>query len=521
MTANRKLRFALAGALCVFAPIAADAEPTGKGQYEEHYETLPADVDPAGAATDPMEAPASPSQRSSRDDAAPRSAREPDAAPPNRRDERAVPERAANDSRLAPRPRAVDDADPTDDVADIAFFFDTLDEGGEWLDHPRYGDVWRPKVADDWRPYTLGRWAYSEDFGWTWISDEPFGWAVYHYGRWTYDTAEGWLWVPGTQWGPAWVAWRQGEEAIGWAPLPPDARFERGRLAFDQTVLESERYERMWVFVRPRYFARAEMRRYLRPASWNAELRYRTAPRLGYERFEDKRKRRYFANRGLTPDDVERFANRPLPRIKIEAIDEPALRKRPKGEESRSMDGREVRIYRPDRSRTEAVKKRPRPAAVRARDDSTTAQSEKITKDKGALPPPPPGAGHQLDASERPRVPAAPKSIGGSAEIGASNAGPQDKSASDKKPSDKTAPDKSGDQASKPSTPSTSESMPRAGSGATTGSTTRTAVSPGAGGAPPDDKPAAAAKPGKKRWDGSGPSGAPSTSADAPNPDQP
>ena len=45
---------------------------------------------------------------------------------------------------------------------------------------------WQPwaTVQDaHWRPYTLGRWAYTDD-GWTWISDEPFGWITYHYGRW-------------------------------------------------------------------------------------------------------------------------------------------------------------------------------------------------------------------------------------------------------------------------------------------------------------------------------------------------
>jgi len=28
--------------------------------------------------------------------------------------------------------------------------------------------------------------------------------------------------VPGNEWSPAWVSWRQGDEVIGWAPMPPD-----------------------------------------------------------------------------------------------------------------------------------------------------------------------------------------------------------------------------------------------------------------------------------------------------------
>ena len=78
----------------------------------------------------------------------------------------------------------------------------------------------------DWRPYTNGHWIYT-DAGWTWISDEPFGWATYHYGRWIRLRGFGWVWVPGEQWAPAWVSWRKGNDYVGWAPLPPEARFDR------------------------------------------------------------------------------------------------------------------------------------------------------------------------------------------------------------------------------------------------------------------------------------------------------
>ena len=38
--------------------------------------------------------------------------------------------------------------------------------------------------SDSWRPYTDGYWSYT-DGGWMFVSNENFGWAVYHYGRWT------------------------------------------------------------------------------------------------------------------------------------------------------------------------------------------------------------------------------------------------------------------------------------------------------------------------------------------------
>ncbi len=65
------------------------------------------------------------------------------------------------------------------------------------------------------------------DAGWTWVSEEPFGWATYHYGRWVRLRRIGWVWVPGEEWAPAWVSWRTSKNYVGWAPLPPEARFDR------------------------------------------------------------------------------------------------------------------------------------------------------------------------------------------------------------------------------------------------------------------------------------------------------
>jgi hypothetical protein len=93
---------------------------------------------------------------------------------------------------------------------------------GQWVVSGSYGTVWRPYAVAGWRPYYYGRWEWTDE-GWLWVSDEPFGWAVYHYGRWAWEPAWGWVWVPGYQWAPAWVSWRYGGDAIGWAPLAPGA----------------------------------------------------------------------------------------------------------------------------------------------------------------------------------------------------------------------------------------------------------------------------------------------------------
>ena len=106
---------------------------------------------------------------------------------------------------------------------DIGFFYDSLAPYGNWIERPGHGWVWTPRdVSASWRPYQAGHWVWS-DQGWTWLTDEPYGWATYHYGRWYQDPEIGWAWVPGNDWAPAWVSWQEGQDYVGWAPLPPGA----------------------------------------------------------------------------------------------------------------------------------------------------------------------------------------------------------------------------------------------------------------------------------------------------------
>ena len=117
------------------------------------------------------------------------------------------------------------------ETASYNTFYTKLDPYGAWRETSDYGYVFQPNEAErsrNWRPYANGRWVYT-DAGWTWYSEEPFGWATYHYGRWTRLRNIGWVWVPGDEWAPAWVSWRKSDDYVGWAPLPPEARFDRSR----------------------------------------------------------------------------------------------------------------------------------------------------------------------------------------------------------------------------------------------------------------------------------------------------
>jgi probable HAF family extracellular repeat protein len=106
---------------------------------------------------------------------------------------------------------------------DYDLFYTRLSsDEGNWVEAGDYGYCYRPRVSGDWRPYRDGHWVWT-DRGWYWDSNERFAWATYHYGRWVQIGGTGWCWVPGHQWAPAWVSWRESDQHVGWAPLPPEA----------------------------------------------------------------------------------------------------------------------------------------------------------------------------------------------------------------------------------------------------------------------------------------------------------
>jgi hypothetical protein len=140
-----------------------------------------------------------------------------------------VPETAPVETETVRRNRVTTETSERRSTASYGTFYRKLEPYGAWRETTDYGYVWQPREAEEsrtWRPYTEGHWVYT-DAGWTWVSEEPFGWATYHYGRWVRLRRVGWVWVPGEEWAPAWVSWRTSKDYVGWAPLPPEARFDR------------------------------------------------------------------------------------------------------------------------------------------------------------------------------------------------------------------------------------------------------------------------------------------------------
>ena len=199
---------------------------------------------------------------------------------------------------------------PPEGPIEVSDFYTRLAPSGRWFDDPANGRCWTPyDVPADWRPYSDGHWI-DTDYGWSWASDEPWAWATEHYGRWFFDDAYGWSWVPGTDWAPAWVAWREGDDYLGWAPLPPSARWDRSNgLAFKDT---GDIPSHEWCFVARSHMLDANLRLRVASVGRNATMLSRSHDAT---RFEVRNGRP--ADVGIDAARVATYVGHPLKAVAI------------------------------------------------------------------------------------------------------------------------------------------------------------------------------------------------------------
>ncbi len=209
-------------------------------------------------------------------------------------------------------------------------FYDELSPYGQWIDFPGRGYVWVPDAADDFRPYsTNGHWVWTDDYEWMWVSDYDWGWAPFHYGRWDNDPYYGWYWVPGYEWSPAWVAWRDGGDYYGWAPIRPginiSVNFNIGSY--------SPPYD-FWCFAPRRYISSPYINRYYVDRGRNVTIINQTTIIVNNYRYGGN----YGFRSGPRRMEVERYTGRINP-----------VRFRQSYTSGRtSLRGNEVSVYRPN-----------------------------------------------------------------------------------------------------------------------------------------------------------------------------
>jgi len=200
-------------------------------------------------------------------------------------------------------------AQATAGVSVGADFRVALEPYGAWRHNRRFGDVWVPANRPrDWRPYTVGHWVYTDDYGWYWVTDDQeadWGWIAYHYGRWYRDADYGWFWIPNDVWGPAWVDWRYGDQYVGWAPEPPD-----------EVIVEVQDAPVYWSFVTAGDLIAPSIATVLLPFDRRAEFFRRTAlvNRPVMMRGPD---RHFAVNPGISPGNIAAIRGRPLPTYQV------------------------------------------------------------------------------------------------------------------------------------------------------------------------------------------------------------
>jgi hypothetical protein len=183
----------------------------------------------------------------------------------------------------------------------------------------------------------------GSDYGWTWVSDEPFGWATYHYGRWAWDSQVGWLWVPGTDWAPAWVAWQQGNGYVGWAPLPPTVGFEIGAgIRLGGFNLRLGIAPRDYAFVEERRFLDSRIGGYIVPEARNVTIINNTTNITNYTVVNSR-----VINHGVPIERIERATGRRAPRFRVATATTPRVA---------GFHRDLLSIYRPTSNKLETVK---------------------------------------------------------------------------------------------------------------------------------------------------------------------
>lgn len=110
--------------------------------------------------------------------------------------------------------------------------------------------------ATTYVPFTNGQWVNS-DAGWNFKAPTDYEETTSHYGRWNYSPALGWVWLPGRVYSPAWVDWKEDENNIAWAPLPPSSYLVNN--AITVPVISDDNY----IVVEKKDFVQPEIYKYM------------------------------------------------------------------------------------------------------------------------------------------------------------------------------------------------------------------------------------------------------------------
>jgi hypothetical protein len=246
----------------------------------------------------------------------------------------------------------------------ITSFHETLAPYGRWVVTRGYGEVWIPAgIVKGWEPYTDGEWLWT-DYGWTWVSYDPWGDAPCHYGTWVWVDPYGWVWVPGTVWAPAWVTWAWTDDYIGWAPVPATFVLASSGYSGPAVVAAPARY----VFVPANQFVGVNVQAVRVPVSQNSVVLSRA-----------RKATRFSVSGGIvraTADPPLAFVQR-VSGKRIERASVDKLKTRPSPISAAHVSGKSVRVVAPasERSAAAAAKSNRKETVVHAGKQTRAASS--------------------------------------------------------------------------------------------------------------------------------------------------
>jgi len=263
-------------------------------------------------------------------------------------------------------------------AADIEFYND-LTPYGDWEYVGNYGQCWVPHHRTrSWRPYTVGYWVDTE-YGWMWISQDPWGDIPYHYGRWAFAPGYGYVWVPDDDmiWAPAWVSWRYSDSYVGWAPLPPSADWGGSGFSIDISLVDRSINRSSWCFAPTRSFGTERVRYSILPPTQNVTIYASTRNVTRYTTYNGVP-----TERGLRPELIERATGRRIQRYQVTDTRSPARMTRS------AIRGRSIEVYRPRitgaRQRAPQFVPSLRTRGNQGRDEARMRREQRVQQQRGA-----------------------------------------------------------------------------------------------------------------------------------------
>jgi hypothetical protein len=153
------------------------------------------------------------------------------------------------------------------------------------------------------------------------------------------------MWAPDTEWGPAWVAWRSGDDYYGWTPIEPGISI---------SIVLGGGYQvpqDRWIFVRNRDIERTNVYNYTVNRTNNTTIINNTTV-IQNTRSNTHNNVTYIT--GPDRNDVQRVTGRPVKQVAIQDNNRPG----------QNVNKHEMQIYKPRVQRDEDLGRKSAPTKV-------------------------------------------------------------------------------------------------------------------------------------------------------------